>query len=1054
MNTEHWQKIDALFDEYLDSSPEVQATFFAEKNLDADTQNELQKLISAIEKSETFIESSNFTPVKEILDQDEPDNLIGTQIYTYHIEKLLGKGGMGTVYLAKRTGDFNKEVAIKIIPPFSNSSGKKELFRRERQILAKLEHPNIARILDGGTTENGLPFLVMEYVEGIPLNEFCQDLTINERLKLFQDVCQAVDYAHKNLVVHRDLKPTNIFVKNNKTVKLLDFGIAKLLEKEEFGGSNKTTFTGNALTPEYASPEQINGENITIASDIYSLGVILYEILTGGRPHNFKGKSLNQILQIVTNSEPKAPDVSNELDAITLKSLSPNPSNRYQTAEEFSQDISNYLNNLPISARPNTFFYQLEKTIMRHKLTTAITALILLILIGWMSTVVWQTSSAKTLAAENRKSAYAAEMILAANEYENTNLNRVNELVQKYQPEDNEEDLRGFEWFFLKNLLNPTSKITSFLHKDEVWNLEFSPNGKLLTTVSNDNIVRVWDVEKAEVISQTTDQKGAWKCSYFPDNTRFAVSMSSAGNPVVKVFETETAKEVLTLNGHTKRVRAVAVAPDGKTIASGSQDGTVRIWDAETGKELNKFEFSTIEKGIEINDVQFSKSGEKLVVIGFETLAVFNTKTWQKTVIDITQFADRNITLFGWKVVFSPLEKTIALGNFQGEVVFLDADKLKIIRALKLHQANVKSLAFSNDGKILATGSWDRTVKFIDVQTGEIINELRGHFAGIHEVVFTSDGKKFATASADFNVNLWNPEQVLKSNSIPTNAAISIFTNKNKNIITWASASGEFTNWDLQNKKKNWSVNSKINVYSADASNITNQLIFGERDGFISIYNLLEGKELRRFNVYDKTIYAIKFSADGKQIFATYEDGTIKAINAETAAEVFSIKSSNEIIKGLAVSPNGKYFASGGNDKTVRVFESETGKELFKFDSHTKPLYSVVFSADSSLMVSIGADDIARIWRVSDGQLLHELTGMSAGIFAVAFSPDSKRLATASDVGIIRLWDVESGKQVLAFTASQRVVNQLKFSEDGKTLISIDNSGKISFWEGGFPDKK
>ena len=1047
MDTEIWQKVDALFDEYLDASPAEQATFLDQKCESEEIRQELSKLISALDKTSDFIENPTFTPVKQFIDEDETDNLIGTKIYSYQIDELLGKGGMGTVYLAKRVDDFSKEVAIKIIPPFAGSKSNKDNFRRERQILAKLDHPNIARILDGGTTETGIPFLVMEYVDGLPINEYCRNLSVDEKLKLFQGVCEAVGYAHKNLVVHRDLKPTNIFIKRDGTIKLLDFGIAKLLETEELPTQTGATFGGNALTPEYASPEQINGENITVASDVYSLGVVLYELLTGSRPHNFKGKSLNEIVQTISKTEPKLPNISKEIDAILLKSLARESNNRYQSTDDLQLDIYNYLNRLPISARPNTFVYRLEKFIRRHKIELAFATGVSLLLIGLFSTIIWQTFQTASQARENRRIAYSAEMILAANEYENTNLNRVNELLQKYDPESGEEDLRGFEWYFLKNLLNPRAKIGSLIHPDEVWNIEFSPDGRYLATVGNDSITRIWDVENKNVVAQTVEQKGAWKCSYYPDGTRFAVSSSSNSVPIVTVYNSADAKEVFTLKGHQKRVRAVDVSPDGKTIATGSLDGTVRIWNAETGQELRQFEFAAKDKGTEIHDLQFSKSGKSLLVGGFDVLAILDTDSWQIRKADLNGFAEKNTNLNPWKVAFSPLEKTVALGNWTGEVVFLDADSLKLIKVLPLHQVNVKGLAFSNDGKLLATASWDRTVKFIDVQSGEVVNELRGHFAGVHEIVYSPDGTKLATASADFSVNLWDSNQVTKDNSLISKVTIFAFSNDAKTFIGWNNGNLEINSWDLNQKQKIWSTKTEIRSFSNDISNDGKFVVFGERDGFISLFNTADGKQIKRFQTRPQSIYAIKFSVDGSKIFTLQEDGFFQVIDKEKEAVLYSNKLHSNIAKTLAVSPDGKYIATGSNDKALKIIDANTFQEVFVFNSSLKPLYMVTFSADSRLLATAGADDIVRIYRVSDGKLLQELSGMSAGVFAVIFSPDGKRLATSSDVGIIRLWEVESGKQVLAFTAGKKQIVQLKFSADGNTLISSDNEGKINFWE-------
>lgn len=1060
MNQDRFRQIDSLFDEVLAVPTLERAKILdARCSEDAELKSEVLKLLSAVAKSSDFIEKQDFIPVKDFLDAEQNDKLIGKKIGAYRLKTLLGRGGMGAVYLASRIDDFEKEVAVKIIPPFENRRQSAENFRRERQILARLEHPFIAQILDGGTADDGTPYLVMEFVDGLPLNEFCRanELSNREKLLLFQDVCRAVTFAHQNFIVHRDLKTNNILIAKDGTPKLLDFGIAKLLNAETIDFSENKTIEAAALTPEYASPEQINGENITAASDVYSLGVVLYEILTGKRPHDFRGKSLAEILKIIETKDAIAPSAipnskfqisDSELDLIVLKSLAKSRTERYQTVEEFRGDLENYLNNLPISARPPTAFYRFQKYVKRHKFEAVIATVFVLILFGWLVTAILQTRNAENQARQNRRAAYSAEMILAANEYENANLNRLREIVEKYQPTNGAEDLRGFEWYFLNNLLNPPTKIASFKHADEVWNAEFSPDGKFIATACNDNKAYVWNVANGQKI-ETAEQRGAWKVSFFPDGTLFAVASSSNSNPIVKIYETATAKEIFALKGHTKRIRAIDVSPDGKAIATGSQDGNIIIWNAETGAELKRFSFATPQKGVEFYDVQFSKNGDKLAVLGSETLVVLDTATWEKKQADVNKFLDKNVFLNGWKVVFSPLEKTLAIGTFNGDVAFLEAETFEILRVLKIHQSNVKSLAFSADGKTLVTGSGDRTVKFVDVQTGEIVNELRGHFSGVHEVAFSPDGTKLATASADFNLNFWNTEAVSKANAILTNASFFAFAENAENLFGWSNSSFEVSNWNSSQKKKNWSVKTNINAFSADFSAAGNRLVFGERDGFITLFDAADGREIRRTKTHERNIYAIAFSPDGTKILAGYEDGLIKYFDTASGAEIFAFQASADIIKTAAFALDGKIFAIGGNDKLVRLFDAQSGKEIAVLGGNTKPLYKITFSADGKYLAAVGADDTARIWRVDDRKLIYELSGMSAGIFAVAFSPDGKRLATASDVGVIRLWNTETGEQVLAFTASQKQINHLKFSADGKTLMSVDANGKTSFWNGG-----
>ena len=1059
MNKNRFSQIDALLDAVLDAPTLERVRILDEKcGGDNELKKEVKKLLDALTKTEDFIETPEFKPVKHFL-ETESDEFTGKKIGAYLLKKLLGRGGMGAVYLASRIDDFEKEVAVKIIPPFESRRASADNFRRERQILARLSHPFIAQILDGGTTGDGKPFIVMEYVDGLPLDEFCKAKHLREKetLELFQNVCQAVIFAHRNFIVHRDLKPHNILVCDDGTPKLLDFGIAKMLDAEGLNLAENKTFDGNALTLEYASPEQISGENITAASDVYSLGVILYELLTGSRPHDFKNKPLGEILNIITSEKTTAPSAisdfrfrisDSELDAIILKSLEKSPDERYRSVEDFCQDIENYLQNKPISARPQTTFYRFRKYVKRHKFETSISAVFILILFGWLTTAIFQASFSANQARENRRAAYSAEMILAANEYENANLNRLKEILEKYQtPENGAEDLRGFEWYFLNNLLNPASKLGFFTHPDEVWNAEFSPDGSLIASAANDNHARIWNFKTGAML-ETAKQKGAWKVSFFPDGKQFAVASSANSFPFVKIYDTATAQEIFTLTGHTKRIRALDVSPDGKFIATGSQDGNVILWNAENGAESKRFAFAALEKITEIQDLQFSKDGAKLAVSGFEVLAILDTKSWQMKRADAEKFLDKDILLNGWKIAFSPLEKTFALGTFEGNVVFLDAETLEILRVLKLHQANIKSLAFSPDGKILATASWDRTVKFIDVQTGETVNELRGHFAGVHEVFFAPDGKTIATAGADFNVNFWNAAQVSRSSALLTTANFAVFDQQNNEFYTVNNSTESISKWSLSTRKPVWTVNGDFNVFAIDFSAQMNRVVIGERGGEISLFDATGGKLILKNKTADKSIFNIKFDADGKRIFAAYEEGLLKVFDAENLREINSLKAHNDLFKALDISPDGKLIATGGNDNFVRIFEADTGKMLFELKGNTKPLYKTIFSPDGKFLLSIGADDIARLWQTSDGKLAQAFSGMSGGIFAAAFSPDGKRLATASDVGVIRLWNIKTGEQVLAFTASPKPITQLQFTGDGKTLLSVDINGKMGFWSG------
>src|SRR5215204_3302312 len=407
MSPERWAKIEDVFQAVVDLAPDERLVYLNENYADdADLIAEIQRLISDYEEAGDFIESPVWTDSfmlgatvrdqigGEIDKEIKLDNggMIGKRLGVYVLTKELGRGGMGAVYLAERAdGEFRQRVALKVIKRGMDTDFIVRRFRNERQILASLDHPNIARLLDGGTTDDGLPFFVMEYIEGSPVYHYsdAKKLSINERLRLFIKICNAVDYAHENLIIHRDIKPTNILVTGDGQAKLLDFGIAKILNPELAADSIDPTATAmRMMTPEYASPEQVRGEAVTATSDIYSLGVLLYELLTGHRPYRLKNRALHEIARVICEEEPEnlsssltreenfvptstneekttlqaifdsrsanreslKEQLSGELERVVFKALRKEPDARYQSAKELAEDIARYLAGEPVLA--------------------------------------------------------------------------------------------------------------------------------------------------------------------------------------------------------------------------------------------------------------------------------------------------------------------------------------------------------------------------------------------------------------------------------------------------------------------------------------------------------------------------------------------------------------------------------------------------------------------------------------------------------------------------------------------------------------------------------
>ena len=401
---ERWQALKDRFELALNFADDERAAFVAGSFADdPDLRRELQKLVDAAAMHGTFLEHQ---AIATVVAPGSPVRRAGH----YRLVERVAIGGMGEVYRAHRADDlYRKAVAVKLARPGFDSDEFARRFSLERETLATLDHPNIAKLLDGGTIDDGRPYFVMEWVDGVPLTDYCEreQPDLGARLLLFMRVCDAVLCAHRNLVVHRDLKPANILVTADGTPKLVDFGIARLLGP---GGVNRTVHVTSApfrmFTPEYASPEQVRGEPVTTASDVYALGVILYELLTGTRPYRINGTSLHEIEPIVCDVVPDRPSavtrvcprrrLEGDLDTIVMMALRKEPGRRYASVDQFKEDLERHLDRRPVRARGNSTIYFAGRFVRRHKAGMAAAALILVSLIAGIVGTMWQARIAES----------------------------------------------------------------------------------------------------------------------------------------------------------------------------------------------------------------------------------------------------------------------------------------------------------------------------------------------------------------------------------------------------------------------------------------------------------------------------------------------------------------------------------------------------------------------------------------------------------------------------------------------------------------------------------
>ncbi len=438
MTPERWQEIELVFSGAFELEGGERDRYVEEQcTRDPELQREVKALLASLDTAgEYFEELAGRIGVPTDPDT-HTERLVGKRIGNYRLVDLIGRGGMGAVYLAERDDEqFQMKAALKLLPMGLDSDESRRRFLAERQILARLEHPNIARLVDGGVTEDRTPYFVMELVEGTPIDEYCDthQLTIPRRLALFLKVCDAVQHAHQNLVVHRDLKPSNILATESGEVKLLDFGIARVLDSDGTGTQTTMTRRARPMTIAYASPEQVLGSSVTTVSDVYALGVLLYTLLTGRHPYKLSSKSLMEVEQIICEQEPERPsdavfrtepstpedigrhrsttpqrlrrDLAGDLDTIVLTALRKEPERRYASVSQFADDLRRYQTGLPVTAHKDSLRYRTSRFVRRHKVGVTAGAAVTLMLAGFVGV---SFRFALTTAAQSREITREAE---------------------------------------------------------------------------------------------------------------------------------------------------------------------------------------------------------------------------------------------------------------------------------------------------------------------------------------------------------------------------------------------------------------------------------------------------------------------------------------------------------------------------------------------------------------------------------------------------------------------------------------------------------------------
>ncbi|MGL4549647.1 MAG: protein kinase domain-containing protein, partial [Gemmataceae bacterium] len=668
-------------------------------------------------------------------------------------------------------------------------------FEAERQALAMMDHPNIAKIHDAGTTVTGRPYFVMELVHGVPITQFCDDyhLTPRERLGLFVPVCQAVQHAHQKGIIHRDLKPSNVLVTmyDDKPVpKVIDFGVAKAIEQQLTEKSLFTQFGALVGTFEYMSPEQaeMNALGVDTRSDVYSLGVLLYELLTGTTPlerTRLRTAALDELVRLIKEEEAPRPSlrlsnssnlpkiaaarrteptqlsklVRGEIDWIVMKCLEKDRSRRYDTASGLARDVERHLADEPVEACPPSARYRLAKFARKYKKALASAAAFIALLLAGVvvSTLlaVWaasaereahrQRAAAEAAKAEAddqrdevRLTAYAAGMGLAQRAWDEGNIVRARELLEDVPREAGGRNLRGFEWDYLSRLCS--SELRTLRHAKPVRCVAFRPAGRHVASGDEAGTVKVWDGDTGKelftVAAHGSEVRGV---AFSPDGQRLA---TGGDGPMVAIWNSATGKKLPSLEGHKKSwVTCVAYSPDGKRLAVGGDDNLVKLRDSATGQELLSLAGHTGD----VSCVAFSPDGGRLASGEYGP----TIKIWDNATGKELHSLEADVHAF-WCVAFSPDGRLLAGGSDDGWVYVWDSTTGKVLRSYKEDdEGEVSGVAFSPFGQRLAAGCGNGIVKVWDIASGTVVARFQGHTREVMGVAFSPDGQRLASAGYD-----------------------------------------------------------------------------------------------------------------------------------------------------------------------------------------------------------------------------------------------------------------------------------------------------------------
>jgi WD40 repeat protein/serine/threonine protein kinase len=1026
---------------------------------------------------------------------EQPGTVIGGR---YKLLEEIGEGGMGTVWVAEQVQPVRRKVAVKLIKPGMDTRNVLARFEAERQALALMDHPNIAKVFDGGITDDGRPFFVMELVKGLPLTEYCdaRRMPVRDRLRLFVQICSAVQHAHQKAVIHRDLKPSNILVTEhdgNPVPKVIDFGLAKALNATN-ALTERTLHTAYGTvvgTPLYMAPEQvaINALEVDTRTDIYALGVILYELLAGSTPlekARLKQAAWDEVTRLIREEEPPLPStrlsssaslpslaasrqadpahlsrlVRGELDWIVMKALEKDRNRRYDTPNGLAQDIERYMKDVPVLAGPPSPAYRLRKFVKRNKglvLATAALVVALLTSIAGITWGLWEAQEYGRVADHQRLLAETAmqdavedrQYAVAARNEKAAQLARAESLVydlqirEAYQHLKNDDlvacrlaldqcrpDLRGLEHGYLQKQLERKARILPV--RERINSLALSANGKRLALLGDDTTIRVWDLDTGKIVGTLPGflNETLWsECLVISGDGKRLVT-ADHHEARVKVFDVATGKEVLSLPVPAGKL---LLSRDGRRLVLW-QNPKIFVWDLEAGKEALTI---SLADSPGMRDLVLSGDGNRLFrSVGEDTINVWDLRTG-KSIRTLRSGQKASCCL-----ALSADDRWLFACNDDGSIDVWDVETGKGIRTLRGHSREVLALASDPAGHRLFSTEVANAgvIKEWDVTTGEEIHTLHGDNDTINALAMSQDGQRLVSLSAFKTVRVWDRAS-MDGRPVPgiTGRVVSLAltSSGNRSYLGRGFETGSFLPGNPM----------KFNRAA---------------DGVIRTWDLEANKEVLTLGGHRGDVVCLALSADGMRLFSASDrraqQFSVGMGRGEDAIKVWDLEANKEILSlpadavSLCPANDRKRLVSASRDGVITIWDLVTGQKIRSMRAglpEGRPAnlnggvpadlakwLPLALHPDGRQLFTGGADKAIKVWDLETGKMIRSLSGHSGAILSLAQDRDGKRLYSGSADRTIKAWDLQTGETILTMQGGGGDVGCLALSADGKRLFS------------------